>query len=649
MYKRWQTSIYWKIVFTFIFALAVPAIIATIYIIAILRQQELNIAKQQAYATITEQQSQIDAMLDDVLGSLMIVSQIPTLTDYLVARDATTKIQIQQLFSVITTEKPIYDQVRLLSPEGMELIRVNHNGEGNVIIIPDNDLQDKSTRDYYEAARDLAPDDVYISAIEPNQEFGVVEQPIKPVIRYAKAIYADEKIVGIVVFNVLVDELFNLISNDTLNESFYLVSDDGDLVFTSNGSRDLLYATQLGHDSTFYTVFSSIASSVLPDAIYSEPHVFVDDEHNRYITYATITQDISSDPCQWLLITYRPLTDVLKDVNQSVYNLLLLGGFTLGIALIGIGILANRLSHPVQLLHRATHELAKSEWAESQKLIRMVNSNDEIGALASTFEDMIYEVQKSHEILEERVEQRTAELNQANHQLRQQEKIKTRFLEDMAHEIRTPIASLSLNAELIARNPKKQQKYLNNIIHQVQRVRMLSENIMQMARLDFANPVQTFEPVDVSKLVHLITDVHQSLAEEKDLQLIPVMNADLPTIYGNYNQLSQVVDNLVTNAIKYTEQGTIQVTATHNSQAELICISVTDTGIGMTEGDVARIFNRYYRAPQVRQTSIHGTGLGMAIVKDIIDIHHGTIEIESTIGEGTAVSVCLPITQPTTQ
>jgi len=116
-----------------------------------------------------------------------------------------------------------------------------------------------------------------------------------------------------------------------------------------------------------------------------------------------------------------------------------------------------------------------------------------------------------------------------------------------------------------------------------------------------------------------------------------------PPVTGNRNQVSQVVENLVSNAIKYTETGSVIVRTYHDGSTDpLVCFDVQDTGMGIPAAEIDRLWERFFRSQQVRQTAIPGTGLGLSIVKEIVELHQGKISVESQPGTGTTFHVRFP-------
>jgi signal transduction histidine kinase len=346
---------------------------------------------------------------------------------------------------------------------------------------------------------------------------------------------------------------------------------------------------------------------------------------------------------RWLLIDEQPLSIVLQSVNASTRSLQTIGTTTLILAIVLASLITYSLVRPLRLLRSAVHKLRDHSWQDSLKLTRMVNSRDEVGELAEAFENMLHELQHVYHTLEQRVTERTQELAEANEQLQKLDEIKVRFMEDMAHEVRTPLSSISLNMELMERNPRDFERYMTRVLQNIQHIRRMIENVSAVARTDSITVKPEFSPFRLSEIVVPVVEMHRTLANENGLTLNYEAEEVLPVIYGHYNQLSQVVDNLVTNAIKYSDAGSIDVRLYHDKAHKQVCFTVQDTGIGIAPEDMARLFERYYRADNVRQSTRPGTGLGLSIVKEIIEWHKGTIDFKSELGVGTTATVCLPI------
>ncbi len=223
------------------------------------------------------------------------------------------------------------------------------------------------------------------------------------------------------------------------------------------------------------------------------------------------------------------------------------------------------------------------------------------------------------------------------------DRLKDNFVSDVSHELRTPTANISLYLELLEHAPKeKTPKYLKVIKEQSQLLSKLVEDILDLSRLKMGKAKKIeFAPVDFNTLTEQVIVAHLPLADASGLNLQFTPCADLPPVRGEKNQLARVVTNLVSNAIRYTFDGSVLVSTCRENGG--VCLNVSDTGIGIDPEDLGHIFERFYRGSQVRQSEIHGTGLGLAIVKEIVDLHDGVIELSSQVGKGTTFRIYLPI------
>lgn len=247
--------------------------------------------------------------------------------------------------------------------------------------------------------------------------------------------------------------------------------------------------------------------------------------------------------------------------------------------------------------------------------------------------------------LEERVQQRTQALAAANEQLQSLDKLKSKFVSDVSHELRNPITNLTLYLELLEfAPPDKQAKYFNTLRNQVRRLSNLVEEILTLSRLESNKYHHLYQPVDFNYLIQQVVNVHKARAKNKQLKLNFTPGTPLPPAWGEPNQLTQIVTNLLDNALNYTNQGSIQVTTAlrRNGDKVEIELCVSDTGIGISPEDLPHIFERFYRGSQVDREALMGTGLGLGIVSEIVSLHNGRIDVLSTPKQGTAFTVLLP-------
>ena len=252
--------------------------------------------------------------------------------------------------------------------------------------------------------------------------------------------------------------------------------------------------------------------------------------------------------------------------------------------------------------------------------------------------------------LEERVQKRTQDLAEANEQLQSLDKLKSKFVSDVSHELRNPITNLTLYLELLEfAPPQKQAKYFATLRTQVRRLSSLVEEILTLSRLENSGFHHLYQPVDLNYLVQQAVNAHTPRAQSKQLKLNFAPTIPLPRVWGEPNQITQIVTNLLDNALNYTGQGVINITTDLQASDEnpTVVLGVADSGRGIPEEDLPHIFERFYRGAQVDRDAIVGTGLGLGIVSEIVALHNGRIEVSSTPNQGSHFTVTLPVATDT--
>ncbi len=248
------------------------------------------------------------------------------------------------------------------------------------------------------------------------------------------------------------------------------------------------------------------------------------------------------------------------------------------------------------------------------------------------------------ETLEQRVAERTRELAEANERLTQLDRLKSKFVSDVSHELRTPVTNLTLYTGLLeGGKPDKRDRYLAVLKEQAARLGHLVESILDLSRLELAGDRIALAPVDLNAAIESVVAAHGPGAEAKRLDLTFVPHAGLPAVRGEFNQLALMISNLVANAINYTPAGEVRVYTRLDAARGEACLQVQDTGIGIDPDDVPHLFERFYRGRRVSQSDIPGSGLGLGIVSEIVDLHAGRIEVESVVGAGSTFRVWLPL------
>ncbi|MFC1959233.1 sensor histidine kinase [Chloroflexota bacterium] len=216
--------------------------------------------------------------------------------------------------------------------------------------------------------------------------------------------------------------------------------------------------------------------------------------------------------------------------------------------------------------------------------------------------------------------------------------------------MRTPITNIVLRQHLLRKNPEKQTEHLNIIERETERLKRIVEDLLRLSRLDQDRMPVNFQPIDLNQLTRHFVEDRTLLAEQNNLSLIFVEQSDLPPVMADTGLLGQVLSILLTNAINYTPPGGVvevrTATQTHLNQ-QWVGFSVRDNGVGIALDEQEHLFDRFFRGDAGRQSQTPGTGLELAIAKEIIERHNGTIEMESepSTTPGTVFRVWLPLDQ----
>lgn len=248
------------------------------------------------------------------------------------------------------------------------------------------------------------------------------------------------------------------------------------------------------------------------------------------------------------------------------------------------------------------------------------------------------------ETLEDRVEARTLELERANSRLQELDTLKSKFVSDVSHELRTPITNLNLYLDLLEKGSNDRHDFYMSVVRkQVSRLQQLLSDILDLSRLEIGTSRLEMTAVSLNSIIDPIVAAYQPSLLASGLDLKFDLAENLPQVWGERNQLSQVITNLISNSINYTPKGSIKISTFLDTERQQAALQIADTGIGISPEDRQHLFDRFYRGQRVSQLNIPGTGLGLAIVQEIVSIHNGTIDLESSPGKGATFTVWLPL------
>jgi signal transduction histidine kinase len=249
---------------------------------------------------------------------------------------------------------------------------------------------------------------------------------------------------------------------------------------------------------------------------------------------------------------------------------------------------------------------------------------------------------RSERLARREAEQAQQLLAYQNQQLVELDRLKDEFVSSISHELRTPLTSISGYIELLLEEEASAEKrgHLTIVERNADRLLSLVTDLLFAARLQYGRLELERRPVDLHEVVRQAVESARPRAAAASVELRADLE-DVPVVHGEPDRLAQLLDNLVSNAIKFTPGGG-HVSVSLSAQNGSVCIQVSDTGIGITNAERERLFERFFRSQSALEAQIQGTGLGLYLSKAIVEAHGGRIGVESEPGAGTTFVVELP-------
>lgn len=229
--------------------------------------------------------------------------------------------------------------------------------------------------------------------------------------------------------------------------------------------------------------------------------------------------------------------------------------------------------------------------------------------------------------------------------LRKLETIRKDFVANVTHELKTPLTAVSGYAETLLdgalKDTKNRKSFVEKIKHQSDRLASLIDDILELSRIEAGKKEFTLVAVSLGSVADKVIDDLSGKIKKKELELANNLSIDLAQVLGDEGELRVVLNNLLDNAIKYTEVGG-RISLAAEDLADKIRVKVTDTGIGIPEKDLGRLFERFYRVDKARSKELGGTGLGLSIVKHLVEAQGGEVAVTSQLGKGSTFSFTMP-------
>jgi signal transduction histidine kinase len=372
-----------------------------------------------------------------------------------------------------------------------------------------------------------------------------------------------------------------------------IFGEDGDLLF---GSDTRGPGPELSPD---------IVSKVVSD------RYFLIDARENEMLYVFTSYTSRAGNTQFLRISrdkdliYEPITTIRWIIYSGMF-------ISIGLILLVSNLLGRYLARPITEIKESTQKIAEGK----ANRVTVSDRSDEFGELARSINSMAIQLREDND--------RLASIHGKQ----------SRFFEDITHEIRNPLHTIMASMELLESgklDSEKQRRYIQNARGQAQRMSNLFKDLLTLQRYDSDENFIQSQWFDLQRITGHLEEVYMDQAQEKGLSLY--VEKSPCRVLADAPKIEQVLDNLISNAIKYTSTG--QIRLEYLVLDKKVTISVSDTGIGIDDEHQENLFDRFFRTDKARSRDSGGTGLGLSVVKSILDAHGADIQVDSRLGQGT--------------
>jgi len=595
-------------------------------------RRQIEQTKQLQYERSQAAAVQISADLDNLQRQLNYLSELRGLTEF----NAETQ---RSILEGLVNSNSAYEVVGIFNSKGQVVQAMSPYGPFSISSLNLAGISGE-TPVFWET---FGQTQNYVSPVDVDLKTGVNAVNLAVPVRDNK-----NQIAGVLFARVSLNFLTQIAARSQVGKTGYsYVLDHRSVVISETGSKINPYLLQDLRGRSFVRELSKLA---LASGIQS-PIVYRGLRGEEVMGTGAIVRRV-----QWMVVVELPTAEAYAPVRKLIY---VMGAITLASALVAVGFgvaFARSITNPLERLTSAATKMSRGMF---ETRVNIAASN-ELGKLANAFNSMASQLQVSF-----------TQLEHQNAQLQRLDKLKDEFLANTSHELRTPLNGIiGLTESLIdgatGPLPEPTISNLEIIAFSGRRLSNLINDILDFSQLKHKTIELQIKPVGLREIVDIVVTLSQPLIGTKKLQLINSVSPDIPLVDADENRVQQILYNLIGNAIKFTESGTVEISANAitlespeltdkessvTSQLQSLIfrsklqITVSDTGIGIAEDKLERIFKSFEQADGSTAREYGGTGLGLAVTKKLVELHGGEIQVSSKVGIGSQFTFSLPISQ----